>query len=82
MPHAVTPSDVTGLIEAAITLAGSEAKLGAAAGYSQHAIWHAKKRGRVSAEMAVAIDRATGGAVAKHRLRPDIYREASAAPSE
>jgi len=70
---------VTALIEAAIVIAGSEAKLGKATGYSQNAIWHAKRQGRVSAEMALKIDRATGGAISKHRLRPDLYGSASAA---
>lgn len=61
------------LMQAAVTIAGSEAKLGKAAGFSQNAIWHAKRHGRVSAEMAAAIHRATGGAISKERLRPDLY---------
>lgn len=65
---------VTELIEEAIKIAGSEVKLGKAAGYSQNAIWHAKRRGHVTAEMAIAIDVATNGAVSRHRLRPDIFR--------
>ncbi|MNX86263.1 hypothetical protein D3C86_1181370 [compost metagenome] len=67
------PETVRQLMQAAVTIAGSEAKLGKAAGFSQNAIWHAKSQGRVSAEMAAAIDRATGGAIAKRRLRPDLY---------
>lgn len=67
------PEKITALLQAAVTLVGSEAKLGKATGFSQNAIWHAKTQGRVSAEMAAAIDRATGGAVSKHRLRPDLY---------
>lgn len=66
--------NVTQLIQAAIDQLGSEAKLGAATGFSQHAIWSAKKKGRVSAEMAAAIDRATDGKVAKHDLRPDLFQ--------
>lgn len=61
------------LMQAAVTIAGSEAKLGKAAGFSQNAIWHAKRHGRVSAEMAAGVHRATGGAIAKERLRPDLY---------
>lgn len=68
-------SDVTELLQAAITQLGSEAKLGAAAGYSQNAIWSAKRAGRVSAELAAAIDKATGGQVPRWRLRPDIWPE-------
>lgn len=64
----------THLIQSAIDLLGSEAKLGKATGYSQHAIWHAKKKGRVSAEMAAAIHQATDGRVAKHDLRPDLFQ--------
>ncbi|MDW9473448.1 hypothetical protein GOA69_13900 [Sinorhizobium meliloti] len=64
---------ITRLIEAAITITGSEAKLGALAGYSQNAIWYAKRNGRVSAELAAAIDRSTRGAISKSQLRPDIF---------
>lgn len=61
------------LIQAAITILGSEAKLGAACGVTQGAIWKAKKAGRVSGELAVRIHRATNGAIPKHRLRPDLW---------
>lgn len=65
----MTPTPIT----KAIALAGSEAKLGAACGVSQNAIWAAKKRGRVSAELAVAIERALRGQVTKAELRPDLW---------
>lgn len=65
--------DVRDLIEEAIRLAGSEAKLGEATGYSQHAIWKAKKLGRVTPQMAAAIDRALNRRVPKERLRPDVF---------
>lgn len=64
------------LIEAAIEIAGSESKLGKAAGFSQNAIWNAKRKGKVSAELATAIDRATKGAVGRHELRPDLFESA------
>lgn len=67
-------TNVTDLIQSAIDLLGSEAKLGKACGRSQHAIWSAKKKGRVSAELASAIDAATGGRVARHDLRPDLFK--------
>ena len=73
MTDAPTTKRTTDLIEAAIIIAGSEAKLGKLTGYSQNAVWRAKRAGRVSAEMAAAIHRATNGAIAKHILRPDIY---------
>ncbi|MCC7047177.1 MAG: helix-turn-helix domain-containing protein [Alphaproteobacteria bacterium] len=65
---------VRDLIEKAIRIVGSEAKLGAAAGgYSQNAIWQAKRRGTITPELAAGIDRATNGAVRKSDLRPDIW---------
>ena len=73
-------SDVTELLQVAISQLGSEAKLGAAAGYSQNAIWSAKRTGRVSAELASAIDKATGGAVPRWRLRPDLWTKPAAKP--
>lgn len=60
-------------IEEAIRLAGTEAKLGEATGYSQNAIWQAKRRGSVTPKMALAIHRATNGAVPASVLRPDLW---------
>jgi DNA-binding transcriptional regulator YdaS (Cro superfamily) len=60
-------------IDRAIALAGSEARLGEVTGFSQAAINKAKRRGRVSAEMALEIHRFTGGAVAASELRPDLW---------
>lgn len=65
------------LIESAIRLRGSEAKLAAACGVSQAAIWKAKVAGRVSADLAVAIERATDSKVPRWRLRPDLWEEPS-----
>lgn len=61
------------LLKAAIKQAGSEAKLAAAAGCSQNAIWAAKRAGRVSAEMATRVEIATAGAVPRWKLRPDLW---------
>lgn len=58
-------------LERAISLAGSEAKLASLIGRSQVAVNKAKHRGRVSAEMAVAIEHAVG--VGRHELRPDLF---------
>jgi DNA-binding transcriptional regulator YdaS (Cro superfamily) len=60
-------------IDRAIALAGSEARLGEATGFSQAAINKAKRRGHASAEMALAIHRFTAGAVAASELRPDLW---------
>lgn len=61
------------LLQRAVALVGSQAKLGKASGFSQHAIWLAIQSGRVSAELAVGIERATGGAVRRSDLRPDLF---------
>ena len=62
-------------LERAIAAAGSEEKLGKLIGYSQVAVNKAKRRGMVTAEMAVAIDRAgrAAGGISKEELRPDIF---------
>lgn len=69
--------EITRLIEQAIAMFGSEAKLGRVAGYTQNSIWYAKVRGRCSRDMALAIDRVTGGDVSKEALRPDLFMEAA-----
>lgn len=63
----------TPLITRAIQLLGSEAKLASACGISQAAVWKAKRVGRVSAQFAVSIDRATAGEVPRWKLRPDLW---------
>jgi DNA-binding transcriptional regulator YdaS (Cro superfamily) len=61
-------------IERAIKLAGSEAKLGKSIGFSQVSINKAKRRGSVSAEMALAIHRFCNGEISASDLRPDLWR--------
>ena len=60
-------------LERAIRIAGSETKLAAAIGYSQVAINKARRRGGVSARMALAVHRFTAGAVPASLLRPDLW---------
>lgn len=60
-------------LQRAIALFHTQTALAHATGYSQHAIWHALKRGQVSAPMAVAIHKATKGKVRKEELRPDLF---------
>lgn len=55
----------------AIKAAGSENRLAKLTGYSQHALWAARTRGRCSAEMAIRIERATG--VPASAFRPDLF---------
>ena len=66
--------DTREAITKAVELVGSEAKLGrAAGGFSQNAIWQAKRRNRVSPELALGIHHATSGAVPGSLLRPDLW---------
>lgn len=60
------------LIEQAITLAGSQAKLAEACGVKQQSVWQAKETGRCSAELALQIEQATAGKVTAAELRPDL----------
>ena len=60
-------------LKKAVAIAGSESKLSRATGYSQPAINKARRRGRVSAEMAIAIEHALKGAVSRQELRPDLF---------
>lgn len=66
------------LLNEAIAACGSQAKLGKATGRSQNAVWHARSTGRVTAEFALAIDKATNGLVPKEALRPDVYSDRTA----
>lgn len=60
------------LIEKAIEIAGSQTKLAEACGVKQQSIWQAKDAGRVSAELALLIERAVAGKVTARELRPDL----------
>lgn len=68
-------------IDRAIAFAGSEAKLGAGIGFSQVAINKAKKKGRCSDRMALAIHRFTKGEIPASELRPDLWRNPDDVPS-
>lgn len=72
--------DVRDYLKTAIERAGSEAKLGEATGYSQHAIWRAKRRGSVTAEMALRFHEK--GILPRSKLRPDLWNEDDAQPME
>lgn len=62
------------IIGRAISALGSQSKLAEASGISQSSISRMfLLQERVSAEDAVAIERATGGAVSRHDLRPDLW---------
>lgn len=58
----------------AVELVGSQQKLAEKIGLSQQGIsylMHAADK--VSAEIAIEVDKATDGAVSRHDLRPDIF---------
>ena len=63
------------LLEAAIDRAGSQGKLGKAIGVTQNAIWAAKRAGRVTPEMAKAIDDWSEGEFPRWKFRPDLWEE-------
>lgn len=63
-----------GQIKRAIELAGSQAALAEKIGLSQQGVsWLLNEAPQVSAEIAIAIDRATNGEVSKEKLRPDLF---------
>lgn len=72
-------ADIKSHIERAITLHGSQARLAERMGCSQQQISYLLKASSITAEMALALDDATGGEVSKHQLRPDIFGQAGAA---
>ncbi len=63
------------LIAEAIEVAGSQERLADLCKVTQPAISKALGSSRVSADLAVAIERATGGAVPRWRLRPDLWSQ-------
>lgn len=61
-------------IERAIAIHGSQVKLAKEAGCSQQYIsWLLSDAKQISAEMAVAFERATNCAITRNDLRPDIF---------
>lgn len=69
-----TPQKIKDLIDQAISLAGgTQRDLAGAIGMSQHAIYHARKVGRVSGELASKIHVFTKGGVSRETLRPDLF---------
>ncbi|HXW25309.1 MAG TPA: YdaS family helix-turn-helix protein [Xanthobacteraceae bacterium] len=79
---AFDPAPVSAAVARAIALIGSEQKLAAACGVTQPAVSKAKLSGRLSPRLALAIHRATAGAVPASALRPDLWREPQHVPIE
>lgn len=67
-------------IERAVKICGRQADLAEKVGCAQQTISkYLNGEIRVSAEHAVAIERATVGAVPRHALRPDLWPQTEAA---
>lgn len=61
-------------IDKAIRLAGSQVELARRCNTSQPRIWQCANRNRrVPADLAIPIEKAVGGEVTRHELRPDLY---------
>lgn len=76
------PTSVCAAVARAIALTRSQRKLAAACAVSQSLISRAKIDGRLSARLAIAIHRATEGAVPASALRPDLWRSPEHVPLE
>ena len=73
-------NSVSAAVARAIAIKESQHKLAAACGVSQALISKAKIGGRLSPRLAIAIHRATGGAVPGSALRPDLWRSPEHVP--
>lgn len=60
---------------------GSQSAMARAVGVTQPAIRKALHAKRVSAELAVKIETATGGAISRQTLRPDLWSADPAQPT-
>ena len=61
-------------LERAVAILGNQQKLADSVGVTVGAIWQLLNQlDSISAEMAVAVEKATGGAVSRSDLRPDLW---------
>ncbi|MDP8995442.1 MAG: helix-turn-helix domain-containing protein [Pseudomonadota bacterium] len=68
------------LLEKAVKIVGSQQKLADAIGKSQQGISYLLNSApMVSAEDAIAIEKATGGGITREQLRPDVFGSRSSA---
>jgi len=73
----------TDALQKAVDLAGGQLPLAKMIGVRQGDVWkwlNRAKREVPPAEYAIPIERAVGGQVTRHELRPDIYPIEDAAP--
>jgi DNA-binding transcriptional regulator YdaS (Cro superfamily) len=69
------------LFKAAVLLVGSQAKLAKAMGCSQQKVsWLLTSADHIDAEDALAVQRATDGAVSASDLRPDLWPSRAGVP--
>lgn len=68
------------LVQKAVAIAGSQSALARRCGKKQGHVWSWINSDRVSAEVAILIDKATAGAVPKEMLRPDLFRPTGIQP--
>ncbi len=70
-------------LQRAVEKAGGQSALARACGVKQGHVWHwLNKSLRVPAEHALAVEVATGGAVSRHELRPDIFGRVQDSPQQ
>ena len=66
-------------LERAVEIAGGQSALARKLGLKQANVWHWLNRAEhVPAEQAIAIEQATGGAVTRAELRPDLFADPAA----
>lgn len=75
MRYMLVMANVSEHITAAAASVGSMAELARRAQCTTQALYKAMRINRVTAEMAVAIETASGNAVTRNDLRPDLWPE-------
>lgn len=60
-------------LDKAVSILGGVSSTASLLGVVQGAVSNWKKRKRVPASRCLAIEQATGGAVTRYELRPDVY---------
>lgn len=71
---------MTDALTRAIAIVGGQTQLARLLGVKQANVWHwLNKADRVPGEYVIAIEKATGGEITRHDLRPDLYPDPQAA---
>lgn len=71
---------VTSILAEAVEMFGSSKKLAKACKVGTSAITNAKRKGQISPELAIALDRATHGEISAAELRPDLWLDPAHVP--